>query len=38
MRKPFDVLAEGLVSKNRRGDSIFTEPKIAFTAEDVKAA
>jgi hypothetical protein len=38
MRKPFDVLAEGLVSENSRGERIFTEPKIEFTGEDYWAA
>ena len=37
-RKPFDVFAERLEMENSRGDSIFTEPKIAFTAEEYKAA
>jgi site-specific DNA recombinase len=37
-RKPFDVFAERLEMENSRGDSIFTEPKIAFTAEEFKAA
>jgi hypothetical protein len=29
MRKPFDVLAEGLLSKNSRGDKTAIEPFIA---------
>ena len=37
-RKPFDVFAERLEMESSRGDSIFTEPKIAFTAEEFKAA
>jgi DNA invertase Pin-like site-specific DNA recombinase len=38
IRKPFDVLAEGLVSENSRGERIFTQPKIEFKAEDFRAA
>jgi site-specific DNA recombinase len=37
-RKPFDVFAQRLEMENSRGDSIFTEPKIAFTAEEFTAA
>jgi DNA invertase Pin-like site-specific DNA recombinase len=37
-RKPFDALAEGLDLQNSRGDSVFTEPKIGFTAADLRAA
>jgi len=33
MRKPFDALIKGLAVARNRGDWIFTEPKIAFTAE-----
>jgi len=37
-RKPFDAIAEGLDLQNSRGDSVFTEPKIEFTAADLRAA
>jgi hypothetical protein len=32
------ILAKGLLLKNSRGDPIFTQPKIAFTAADLKSA
>jgi len=38
MRKPFDVLAEGLVWKNSRGEPIFTEPNIPIGKADLPAA
>jgi hypothetical protein len=37
-RKPFDVFAEGLISTDSRGERIFTEPKIEFTAAEFWAA
>lgn len=37
-RKPFDVFVERPEMKNSRGDSIFTQPKIEFKAEDLRAA
>ena len=37
IRKPFDVLAEGLVSENSRGDSRRTTLKEWFTASDMRA-
>jgi site-specific DNA recombinase len=38
IRKPFDALAEGLLSEKSRGERIFTEPKIWFTPADWRAA
>jgi hypothetical protein len=35
MRKPFDVLAEGLVSENSRGDWRSFEPLIAAVVDAV---
>jgi hypothetical protein len=37
-RKPFDVFVEGLISTDSRGERMFTEPKIEFTAADFWAA
>ena len=38
VRKPFDVLAEGLISEKSRGDGIFTQPIIRLTASDLRVA
>jgi len=38
IRKPFDVLAEGLLSEKSRGDWIFTEQKIEINGADWRAA
>lgn len=37
-RKPFDVFAKRLDLKDSRGDSIFTQPKIEITHQDIRAA
>jgi hypothetical protein len=37
-RKPFDVFAERPQIGFSRGEPIFTEPKIGFSAHDVNAA
>jgi hypothetical protein len=37
-KKPLDVPAKGLSIQLSRGDSVFTEQRIEFTAEDLCAA
>ena len=37
-QKPLDMIVEPLKNDDSRGDSVFTEPKIAFEVNDLRVA